>query len=83
MQYFWNYPFYTHQYFLGVRCVPTDESPFYNCLGCPAGSSGNGTQCRDLDEVILQDKVPYNELIIFAGISVWLGTTMWSISTMS
>lgn len=41
--------------FIGIQCVPSGESPFYTCLGCPAGSSGNGTYCRDIDEVSKTD----------------------------
>lgn len=36
---------------LGVQCVDTDTFPYYRCGACPAGFTGNGTNCRDLDEV--------------------------------
>ncbi|XP_049825220.1 cartilage oligomeric matrix protein [Aethina tumida] len=34
----------------GTTCYPTDEHPYYRCLGCPPGFTGNGTNCHDLDE---------------------------------
>lgn len=37
--------------FIGVQCVPTDTPPFYQCVGCPPGFFGNGTNCREIDEV--------------------------------
>lgn len=37
--------------FIGSQCVPIEEQPYYHCLGCPEGFTGNGTNCHDLDEV--------------------------------
>lgn len=38
-------------YILGVQCARCEEPPFYICGSCPAGFTGNGTNCVDLDEV--------------------------------
>lgn len=40
----------------GVQCVDTDSFPYYRCGSCPAGFTGNGTNCRDLDEVSTKTK---------------------------
>ena len=35
----------------GVDCMETYEHPGFRCGPCPAGMSGNGTHCADIDEV--------------------------------
>ncbi len=39
----------------GVECFNIDRPPYYQCGSCPAGMSGNGTWCSDLDECDLAD----------------------------
>ncbi|KAJ8980462.1 hypothetical protein NQ317_007658 [Molorchus minor] len=34
----------------GVTCTPTTDHPYFRCLGCPPGFTGNGTRCNDIDE---------------------------------
>ncbi|KAK3525359.1 hypothetical protein QTP86_031090, partial [Hemibagrus guttatus] len=34
----------------GVACVDVSEFPGYRCGSCPAGTTGNGTHCQDIDE---------------------------------
>jgi thrombospondin 2/3/4/5 len=34
-----------------VQCQSIDSHPYYRCGSCPDGYSGNGTDCRDIDEV--------------------------------
>lgn len=36
--------------FLGI-CEESESPPYYKCTGCPQGFFGNGTNCRDIDEV--------------------------------
>lgn len=37
----------------GVDCMETYEHPGFRCGPCPAGMSGNGTHCADIDECAL------------------------------
>lgn len=39
--------------FLGVQCQEIREYPYYRCGACPAGFTGNGSACHDIDEVIM------------------------------
>ena len=39
----------------GVECFNIERPPYYRCGACPAGLSGNGTWCSDLDECDLAD----------------------------
>lgn len=39
--------------FIGVQCVETGQHPYYRCGACPSGWTGNGTACKDIDEVII------------------------------
>uniref|UniRef100_A0A667ZGS3 Thrombospondin 3a n=1 Tax=Myripristis murdjan TaxID=586833 RepID=A0A667ZGS3_9TELE len=38
----------------GVACMESLQYPGYACGPCPAGMSGNGTHCQDIDECVLQ-----------------------------
>lgn len=37
--------------FKGVACMETFDFPGYSCGPCPEGMTGNGTHCKDIDEV--------------------------------
>lgn len=37
----------------GVTCQNLEDPPYYRCGACPAGTTGNGTFCSDVDEVCL------------------------------
>ena len=41
--------------FRDVECYNIDNAPYYKCGVCPAGLTGNGTWCNDLDECDLAD----------------------------
>ncbi|XP_053494830.1 thrombospondin-3b [Ictalurus furcatus] len=38
----------------GVACVDVLEFPGYRCSSCPAGTTGNGTHCQDINECAAQ-----------------------------
>ncbi|KAB5517705.1 hypothetical protein PHYPO_G00170290 [Pangasianodon hypophthalmus] len=38
----------------GVACVDVLEFPGYRCGSCPAGTTGNGTHCQDINECAAQ-----------------------------
>jgi hypothetical protein len=38
-----------------VTCQNLEDPPYYRCGPCPAGTTGNGTFCSDIDEVNLAE----------------------------